>query len=247
MDILERLFELWTRVSDVDSDTLRDAEDEINKSGVLKNVAPQIGDLGPDDLQAVAWFIEKENWTRNGWTTKAGEGGSLDFEMSFAGSASAAAQTFSGQLGILAAGAADASEIIGTGLIDSLKLLSDGGSITNVVADMRSLATAISDTTTGIALFVKQLKDIPIIGSALGFLFDDLGSGIIFTKLGKERRERLAYNKNEHKAREQAVKSNTTITKLGATQLSNAFKIRFWNGAIVIVCKILNAVFISSD
>jgi len=31
MDILERLFELWTRVSDVDSDTLRDAEDEIKK------------------------------------------------------------------------------------------------------------------------------------------------------------------------------------------------------------------------
>jgi len=31
MDILERLFELWTRVSDVDSVTLRDAEDEIKK------------------------------------------------------------------------------------------------------------------------------------------------------------------------------------------------------------------------
>jgi uncharacterized Zn finger protein len=31
MDILQRLFELWTRVSDVDSDTLRDAEDEIKK------------------------------------------------------------------------------------------------------------------------------------------------------------------------------------------------------------------------
>ena len=68
-------------------DVFREAADEINKSGVLKNVAPQIGDLGPDDLQAVAWFIEKENWTKNGWTTKAGEGGSLDFEMSFAGAA----------------------------------------------------------------------------------------------------------------------------------------------------------------
>ncbi len=68
-------------------DVFREAADEINKSGMLKNVAPQIGDLGPDDLQAVAWFIEKENWTKNGWTTKAGEGGSLDFEMSFAGAA----------------------------------------------------------------------------------------------------------------------------------------------------------------
>jgi hypothetical protein len=72
-------------------DVFREAADEINKSGMLKSVAPQIGDLGPDDLQAVAWFIEKENWTKNGWTTKAGEGGSLDYEMSLAGAADQAA------------------------------------------------------------------------------------------------------------------------------------------------------------
>jgi hypothetical protein len=66
-------------------DVFREAANEINNSGMLKSVAPQIGDLGPDDLQAVAWFIEKENWTKNGWTTKAGEGGSLDYEMSLAG------------------------------------------------------------------------------------------------------------------------------------------------------------------
>jgi hypothetical protein len=52
---------------------------------MVKSVDPEIGDLGPDDLQAVAWFIEKEKWTNNGWTTKAGEGGSLDYEMAFAG------------------------------------------------------------------------------------------------------------------------------------------------------------------
>jgi hypothetical protein len=68
-------------------DVFREAADEINKSGAIKNVAPDIGDLGPDDLQAVAWFIEKERWTQSGWTTKAGEGGSLDYEMSLAGAA----------------------------------------------------------------------------------------------------------------------------------------------------------------
>jgi hypothetical protein len=68
-------------------DVFREAADEINKSGIIKNIAPDIGDLGPDDLQAVAWFIEKERWTKNGWTSKAGEGGSLDYEMSFAGTA----------------------------------------------------------------------------------------------------------------------------------------------------------------
>jgi len=68
-------------------DVFREAADEINKSGIIKNIAPEIGDLGPDDLQAVAWFIEKEKWTNNNWTTKAGEGGSLDYEMSLAGAA----------------------------------------------------------------------------------------------------------------------------------------------------------------
>ena len=61
------------------------AASSINKSGIVKNVIADIGDLGPDDLQAVAWFIEKERWTRKGWTTKSGEGGSLDYEMNLAG------------------------------------------------------------------------------------------------------------------------------------------------------------------
>jgi hypothetical protein len=66
-------------------DAFREAAKQINSAGTIKGVAPQLGDLGPDDLQAVAWFIEKEKWTQNGWTSKAGEGGSLDYEMSFAG------------------------------------------------------------------------------------------------------------------------------------------------------------------
>jgi hypothetical protein len=66
-------------------DVFRDAAGRINQSGRIRDVAPELGDLGPDDLQAVAWFIEKERWTNNGWTTKAGEGGSLEYEMSLAG------------------------------------------------------------------------------------------------------------------------------------------------------------------
>ena len=63
----------------------RDAATRINNEGRLQQAFPEVGNVGPDDLQAVAWFIEKENWTKNGWTTKAGEGGSLDYEMSLAG------------------------------------------------------------------------------------------------------------------------------------------------------------------
>lgn len=64
-----------------------DAADRINEEGIIRSVAPDLEDLSPADLQAVAWFIEKERWTKGGWTSKAGEGGSFDFEASIAGAA----------------------------------------------------------------------------------------------------------------------------------------------------------------
>lgn len=61
------------------------AASDLNASGVVKKYDPQLGAIGEDDLQAVVWFIEKDKWTKNGWTSKAGEGGSLDFEAGLAG------------------------------------------------------------------------------------------------------------------------------------------------------------------
>lgn len=46
---------------------------------------PRFKDLGDDDLQAIAWFLEKEQWAKKGDTTKAGEGGSMELEANFAG------------------------------------------------------------------------------------------------------------------------------------------------------------------
>jgi len=63
-----------------------DAAKILNTEGGIKAFNPNIGDMGADDLQAVVWFLEKEKWTKNGWTTKAGEGGSLDFESVYGGS-----------------------------------------------------------------------------------------------------------------------------------------------------------------
>ena len=48
-------------------------------------------DLADDDLQAVVWFLEKELWTQKGYTTRAGEGGSLEFEAALAGAPDQAA------------------------------------------------------------------------------------------------------------------------------------------------------------
>ena len=64
----------------------KDAVNKINADGTIKSFDASLGDMGPDDLQAVVWFLEKEQWTNNGWTSKVGEGGSLDFESKFGGS-----------------------------------------------------------------------------------------------------------------------------------------------------------------
>ena len=39
-----------------------DVAAELNQQGRIKELNPDIGDLGPDDLQAVIWFLEKEKW-----------------------------------------------------------------------------------------------------------------------------------------------------------------------------------------
>jgi hypothetical protein len=41
--------------------------------------------LNTDDLQAVVWFLEKEVWTKNDWTSAAGEGGSFEYESDLTG------------------------------------------------------------------------------------------------------------------------------------------------------------------
>ena len=46
---------------------------------------PTLSRVSDDDLQAVAWFIEKEIWSKNGWTTAEGAGGSFEFEADLEG------------------------------------------------------------------------------------------------------------------------------------------------------------------
>ncbi len=46
---------------------------------------PVLAGINDDDLQALVWFIEKEVWTENNWTSAAGEGGSFEFEADLAG------------------------------------------------------------------------------------------------------------------------------------------------------------------
>ena len=51
-------------------------------AAVMEDVSTRLQERGYDvtapDLQAIAWFAEKELWGQKGWTTKTGEGGSFE-------------------------------------------------------------------------------------------------------------------------------------------------------------------------
>jgi hypothetical protein len=47
---------------------------------------PVLAGVNDDDLQAIVWFLEKEHWTANDWTSVSGEGGSFEYEADLTGS-----------------------------------------------------------------------------------------------------------------------------------------------------------------
>jgi hypothetical protein len=51
------------------AEVMQKVSDNLAKKGII---------VAPPDLQAIAWFAEKELWGRKNWTTKAGEGGSFE-------------------------------------------------------------------------------------------------------------------------------------------------------------------------
>jgi hypothetical protein len=92
-------------------------------------------------------------------TLKTGDMNKIMAELNqkFDGQAAARLDTYAGKMDLLKAGAADANEIIGKGLLDSLTLLSKDDSIQSAVDDMNLFATAIADASYGMASLLKKL------------------------------------------------------------------------------------------
>jgi hypothetical protein len=133
--------------------------------------------------------------------------------------------TNAGKMQVLANTAQEVQTIIGTGILDSLQLLSEDTSIDQLTQKMRSLAYATSDASVGFSLMLRDFKNEiskdPILGSFFDFLFKDMTTGILpidaAINRGRQGRERLSYNPNEHRAREQAVKLDRDANKLART------------------------------
>ena len=95
--------------------------------------------------------------------TKSFEQITAELSKTFAGSATASANTFQGSMDKLTVASANAQEIIGQGLINALKGLGDDKSIDGLAADMEALATKISGVIQGIGLMIEALQKIPSI------------------------------------------------------------------------------------
>ena len=105
----------------------------------------------------------------------------------FGGATATAAQTFAGQLAILNVALTDSKEIIGKGLVDSLKILAGDSSIETVAKNMEKFAQSISDTTVGIALLTNEIKKIPGL-EFFGKIVSMTNAFTLLRKLGAEQR-----------------------------------------------------------
>ena len=84
-----------------------------------------------------------------------------DLSKTFKGSAKAASETFAGSVAKLGVAAANVQEIIGTGLIDALKMLGEDTSVSDLATNMENAATNVANLIRGMGVLLSQLDKLP--------------------------------------------------------------------------------------
>jgi hypothetical protein len=153
--------------------TLAVATRDSTKAQQLLNLALDISASRSLDLGTVSNALSKAYLGNNTALGKLGVGISkadlkaakfediiTQLETTFAGSATAAANTFQGSMDKLAVASANVQEIIGVGLIDAIKSLSDADSVDNLAVQMQSVATYTADVIRGIGVMIGYIKTV---------------------------------------------------------------------------------------
>jgi hypothetical protein len=136
-------------------------------------------------------------------------------QSTFAGSATAAANTFQGSIDKLGVASANASEIIGTGLIDALTKLGEDTSVANLATNMEKTALYIADVIRGVGVLASKLKDLPIIGSFNVGMIPILGTYLtILREAGKQ----APIQKASDNAHLKSLQNQFTLAKKTTTQ-----------------------------
>ena len=151
--------------------TLAVATRDSNEAQRLLNLSLDISASTGKDLGSVTAALSRAYLGNNAALSRLGVGISKadlkagkfediigQLETTFKGSATQAANTFQGSIDKLGVASANVQEIIGTGLIDALKGISDDGSVDNLAAQMESVATYTADVIRGIGVMIGYIK-----------------------------------------------------------------------------------------
>jgi hypothetical protein len=154
--------------------TLAVATQNTNEAQRLLNLSLDISAATGKDLASVTGALSRAYLGNNAALSRLGVGISKadlkagkfediisQLEGTFKGAATQSAKTFQGSIDKLGVAAANASEIIGTSLIDALKGLGDQDSVDNLASAMQNTAIYIADVIRGIGVLTEKLKSLP--------------------------------------------------------------------------------------
>jgi len=161
------------------------------------------------DLSAVTGALSKAYLGNNTALSKLGVGISKadlktksfkeitdELAKTFKGSAAASAATFAGSMAKLGVASENVKEIIGTGIIDALTMLSNDKTVDNLATSMQDLATYTGDVIRGIGVLAVAIKNIPglsgLNGAALVQAIPILGSYITLLNEAGAKARRIA-------------------------------------------------------
>jgi len=152
--------------------TLAVATQDTAESQRLLNLALDISASTGKDLGSVTSALSKAFLGNNTALSKLGVGISKadlkaksfkeitdELAVTFAGSATASANTFQGSMDKLGVASANVQEIIGTGLIDAFKNLGDANTVDSLASQMESVALYVADTIRGIGVMIGYIKE----------------------------------------------------------------------------------------
>jgi len=180
------------------------ATGDTAQSQKLLQIALDISASTGKDLQSVTGAITKAYLGNNTALGKLGVGiskadlkaKSFDEVMNqlsttFAGAATASANTFQGSMDKLSVASANVQEIIGTGIIDALKGLSDDTTVDDLAKGMEDFALFTADAIRGVGVLLEALKSIPAAVNLPGLKFAMQATGLgILSKIGAAERKK---------------------------------------------------------
>jgi hypothetical protein len=207
------------------------ATGDTAQSQKLLQIALDISASTGKDLQSVTGAITKAYLGNNTALGKLGVGiskadlkaKSFDEVMNqlsttFAGAATASANTFQGSMDKLSVASANVQEIIGKGIIDALKGLSDDTTVDDLAKGMEDFALFTADAIRGVGVLLEALKSIPAAVNLPGLKFAMQATGLgILSKIGAAERKKQeaaaarAMNGLAHLAELEASYANITL------------------------------------